>query len=98
MPTSIPNLLLNGSSGIAVGMTADVPPHHLGGTLTATINLIHNQDLITNLQEMQSKLYLNAKSSIEFLRASTSVSHEELVGKMNEAYGAGTIINRNEVG
>lgn len=47
MPTSLPNLLLNGSSGIAVGMTANVPPHHLGGTLTATINLIRNPDLIS---------------------------------------------------
>jgi DNA gyrase/topoisomerase IV subunit A len=48
-------LLLNGSSGIAVGMTANIPPHHLGGTLTATINLIHNPDLVS-MQKLQAEL------------------------------------------
>jgi len=55
LPTSLPNLLLNGSSGIAVGMTANIPPHHLGGTLTATINLIRNPDLIS-IQKFQKEL------------------------------------------
>jgi DNA gyrase/topoisomerase IV subunit A len=55
LPTSLPNLLLNGSSGIAVGMTANIPPHHLGGTLTATINLIRNPDLIS-IQKFQEEL------------------------------------------
>ncbi|CAG8817281.1 11526_t:CDS:2, partial [Racocetra persica] len=55
LPTSLPNLLLNGSSGIAVGMTANLPPHHLGETLTATINLISNPDLIS-IQKLQADL------------------------------------------
>src|SRR3954469_12139146 len=55
LPTSLPNLLLNGSSGIAVGMSANIPPHHLGGTLTATINLIRNPDLIS-VQKLQEEL------------------------------------------
>jgi DNA gyrase subunit B len=55
LPTSLPNLLLNGSSGIAVGMTANIPPHNLGETLTATINLIHSLDLIS-IQKLQKEL------------------------------------------
>ncbi|CAG8768751.1 660_t:CDS:2, partial [Ambispora leptoticha] len=58
LPVSLPNLLLNGSSGIAVGMTSDIPPHHLGGTLTATINLINNPDLIT-IQKLKEKIRFN---------------------------------------
>ncbi|CAG8453716.1 10961_t:CDS:2 [Ambispora leptoticha] len=57
LPTTLPNLLLNGSSGIAVGMTANIPPHHLGGTLTATINLIRSPELIS-FQGFQEELRL----------------------------------------
>ncbi|SUH30776.1 DNA gyrase subunit A [Salmonella enterica subsp. enterica] len=32
MPTKIPNLLVNGSSGIAVGMATNIPPHNLDGS------------------------------------------------------------------
>ncbi|WNE40972.1 MAG: DNA gyrase subunit B [Mycoplasmataceae bacterium] len=55
LPTSLPNLLLNGSSGIAVGMTSNIPPHHLASTLTAVINLINNSDLVT-VQKSQEEL------------------------------------------
>jgi hypothetical protein len=47
--------LLNGSSGIAVGMTSNIPPHHLGSTLTATINLINNSDSVS-IQNLQGQL------------------------------------------
>jgi len=40
LPTPLPLLLLNGSSGIAVGMATNMPPHHMGETLKATIALI----------------------------------------------------------
>ncbi|CAG8815638.1 17991_t:CDS:2, partial [Racocetra fulgida] len=39
------NLLLNGCSGIAVGMTSNIPPHNLGEAVDTTINLIRNPDL-----------------------------------------------------
>jgi len=45
LPSSIPNLLLNGSSGIAVGMSTNIPPHNLSETLNATIALINNSNL-----------------------------------------------------
>ena len=42
LPTKIPNLLVNGSSGIAVGMATNIPPHNLTEVLNASINLINN--------------------------------------------------------
>ncbi|HEV2206422.1 MAG TPA: DNA gyrase subunit A [Candidatus Acidoferrales bacterium] len=44
LPTRIPNLLVNGSSGIAVGMATNIPPHNLRETIEAAILLIDNPD------------------------------------------------------
>ena len=44
LPTRIPNLLINGSSGIAVGMATNIPPHNLGEVIDATIHLLGNPD------------------------------------------------------
>ncbi|MGD0247976.1 MAG: DNA gyrase subunit A, partial [Candidatus Limnocylindrales bacterium] len=40
LPAKLPNLLVNGSSGIAVGMATNIPPHHLGEVCDAAIHLI----------------------------------------------------------
>ena len=45
LPTRIPNLLVNGSAGIAVGMATNIPPHNLGEIVDACIALIDNPDL-----------------------------------------------------
>jgi DNA gyrase subunit A len=42
LPTRIPNLLVNGSSGIAVGMATNIPPHNLTEIVNATIDLVKN--------------------------------------------------------
>ncbi|RCJ20285.1 DNA gyrase subunit A [Nostoc minutum NIES-26] len=52
MPARIPQLLLNGSSGIAVGMATNIPPHNLGELIDGLVALIHNPE-ITDLQLMQ---------------------------------------------
>jgi DNA gyrase subunit A len=44
LPTRIPNLLVNGSSGIAVGMATNIPPHNLRETIEAAILLIENPE------------------------------------------------------
>ncbi|OGM99656.1 MAG: DNA gyrase subunit A [Candidatus Yanofskybacteria bacterium RIFCSPHIGHO2_01_FULL_41_27] len=44
LPTRIPNLLINGSMGIAVGMATNIPPHNLGEVLDALAYLIDNSD------------------------------------------------------
>lgn len=45
LPTRIPNLLINGASGIAVGMATNMPPHNLSESIDATIALIDNRDM-----------------------------------------------------
>ncbi|MBM7060838.1 DNA gyrase subunit A [Pseudomonas sp. UL073] len=45
MPTKIPNLLVNGSSGIAVGMATNIPPHNLGEVIDGCLALIDNAEL-----------------------------------------------------
>jgi DNA gyrase subunit A len=45
LPTRIPNLLVNGSAGIAVGMSTNIPPHNLGEIIDATVALIRNPDI-----------------------------------------------------
>jgi DNA gyrase subunit A len=45
MPTRIPNLLINGSSGIAVGMATNIPPHNLTEVVSGCLALIDNPDL-----------------------------------------------------
>ncbi len=44
LPTKVPNLLLNGSSGIAVGMATNIPPHNLGELCEALLHLLANSD------------------------------------------------------
>jgi len=45
LPAKIPNLLINGSSGIAVGMTTNIPPHNLKEVIEATIAVIQKPDI-----------------------------------------------------
>ena len=52
LPAQFPNLLVNGTSGIAVGMATNIPPHNLGEVLRASILLIDNPDAsVANLME-----------------------------------------------
>lgn len=44
LPTRLPNLLVNGSSGIAVGMATNIPPHNLSETVNACLHLLHNPE------------------------------------------------------
>ena len=45
LPSRFPNLLVNGSTGIAVGMATNVPPHHLGETIDAIVAMIDDADI-----------------------------------------------------
>lgn len=45
LPTKVPNLLVNGSSGIAVGMATNIPPHNLTEVINGCIEIINNPDL-----------------------------------------------------
>src|SRR5580704_1990102 len=55
LPARFPNLIVNGSSGIAVGMATNMPPHHLGEAIDAVVQLIDNpsanvEDLMTHIK------------------------------------------------
>lgn len=54
LPTRVPNLLVNGSSGIAVGMATNVPPHNLSEVVKATQALLHNPDI--SIEELMEHL------------------------------------------
>ena len=47
LPAAVPNILLNGTLGIAVGMATNIPPHNLGEVVNACIHLIDNKDATT---------------------------------------------------
>jgi DNA gyrase subunit A len=44
LPTRIPNLLINGSSGIAVGMATNIPPHNITEVIDSALHVLHNPD------------------------------------------------------
>jgi DNA gyrase subunit A len=52
LPTRVPNLLANGSSGIAVGMATNIPPHNLGEVIEACLQVIDNPD--TSIEQLLS--------------------------------------------
>ncbi|MDQ4018593.1 MAG: DNA gyrase subunit A, partial [Actinomycetota bacterium] len=54
LPSRIPNLLVNGSSGIAVGMATNIPPHHLGEVIDAVVALI--DDAGANVDALMRKV------------------------------------------
>jgi len=54
LPARIPNLLVNGSSGIAVGMATNIPPHNLGEVIDGVIALADNSEI--TIAELMSKI------------------------------------------
>src|SRR5215831_8613988 len=54
LPSRFPNLLVNGSSGIAVGMATNLPPHHLGETIDAVVQLIDKPE--ANVEDLMKHL------------------------------------------
>ena len=47
LPVKVPNLLINGAEGIAVGMATSIPPHNLGEVLDGVIAYMKNPDITT---------------------------------------------------
>jgi DNA gyrase subunit A len=54
LPARVPNLLVNGSTGIAVGMATNIPPHNLDEVITGLIQLIENPD--ANIEELMASI------------------------------------------
>ncbi len=54
LPTRVPNLLINGSNGIAVGMATNIPPHNMTEVIHGTIALLDNEDI--EIQELMEHI------------------------------------------
>lgn len=85
LPSRFPNLLVNGSSGIAVGMATNIPPHNLGETIDGIIKTIENPDV--SVDEL-----------MEIIKAPDFPTGGTIIGKsgIREAYqtGKGRIVVR----
>jgi len=98
LPSKVPNLLLNGSSGIAVGMATNIPPHQLGEVIDATIKQIENsnitvEELMQHIKgpDFPTGALICGKSGIESayktgrgkVRVRARTKTEEIRGKQN---------------
>ncbi|MGH2787156.1 MAG: DNA gyrase subunit A [Actinomycetota bacterium] len=61
LPARFPNLLVNGSSGIAVGMATNIPPHNLGEVIDAVIDLLEHPELSTDKGKIQQAVMKHIK-------------------------------------
>jgi len=84
LPTLVPNLLINGSSGIAVGMATNIPPHNLREVVEATIDVIDNPN-----QSVEELVRKNIVKAPDFPTAALGV----LSGRVSDIYlkGEGAI-------
>jgi len=90
LPARVPNLLVNGSEGIAVGMATNIPPHNLGEVIDATIALIRDSSL-TDAELMQ---YIKGP---DFPTGGIVVNQDELLNVYQTGTGKVRIRGRVEV-
>ncbi|MGH3140221.1 MAG: DNA gyrase/topoisomerase IV subunit A, partial [Gaiellales bacterium] len=88
LPSRFPNLLVNGSAGIAVGMATNIPPHNLGETIDAAVELIDNPE--ATLDDIMHHI-----KGPDFPTAATVMG----LGGIREAYatGRGRVVMRARV-
>ncbi|MGM9567325.1 MAG: DNA gyrase subunit A, partial [Clostridia bacterium] len=88
LPARIPSLLINGSSGIAVGMATNIPPHNLGEVVDGTIALMENPDI-------------DVAGLMKYIKGPDFPTYGSIMGRegIREAYttGRGTIKMRGKV-
>ena len=65
LPARFPNLLVNGSQGIAVGMATNIPPHNLGEVIDACVHLIKNR----NATVAQLMKFINLPKDTKYITA-----------------------------
>ena len=88
LPAKVPNLLLNGSLGIAVGMATNIPPHNLGEVLDGLIHLIDNPE--TDLKEL-----VNFIQGPDFPTGGIIYNQQDILNAY--ATGRGPVITRAKV-
>ena len=88
LPTKIPNLLINGGSGIAVGMATNMPPHNLAEVVDGILKFINNIFI--------EKIGLSEKVSVSEEEAIDSLKSDSLEGNSNYIPNDEEILNRKE--
>jgi DNA gyrase subunit A len=102
LPAKLPNLLVNGSSGIAVGMATNIPPHHLGEIVDATIALIDDPDITSDglCQYVTGPDFPTGGTIFRFERQRDLITGEwETVDAIRQMYahGRGRVVMRAQV-
>jgi len=87
LPSKVPQLLLNGVGGIAVGMATNIPPHNLGELIDATILLLENEDV--TVDDLMEKI-----PGPDFPTGGTIYNKEEI--KRGYATGRGKVVMRGK--
>ena len=88
LPAQVPNLLINGSDGIAVGMATNIPPHNLGEVCDALLKLIENRDLpIEEIHQNHSRPRLSHRRAIARPRGDSPGLHDR--ARYSDDAGAG---------
>ncbi len=102
LPAKLPNLLINGSSGIAVGMATNIPPHHLGEICDATIALIDDPDITSDglCEHVKGPDFPTGGTIYRFEQQRNVISGEwETVDAIRQMYahGRGRVVMRAQV-
>ncbi|HEX5241279.1 MAG TPA: DNA gyrase subunit A [Candidatus Limnocylindrales bacterium] len=102
LPAKLPNLLVNGSSGIAVGMATNIPPHHLGEVVDATIAIIDDPEITTDelCQHVTGPDFPTGGTIFRYERQRNSITGEwETVDAIRQMYahGRGRVVMRAQV-
>ncbi|MCZ6526015.1 MAG: DNA gyrase subunit A [Gammaproteobacteria bacterium] len=94
LPTRLPNLLVNGSSGIAVGMATNIPPHNLTEIINACIALVDNPD--ADLAELMQHIPGPDFPTAAFINGSQGIHEAYRTGRGRIHVRARTIIETDE--
>jgi DNA gyrase subunit A len=102
LPAKLPNLLVNGSSGIAVGMATNIPPHHLGEIVDATVALIDDPDLTNDdlCRHVTGPDFPTGGTIFRYERQRNTITGEwETVDAIRQMYahGRGRVVMRAQV-
>jgi len=102
LPAKLPNLLINGSSGIAVGMATNIPPHHLGEICDAAVALIDDPELTTDdlCKHVLGPDFPTGGTIFRFEKQRNAISGEwETVDAIRQMYahGRGRVVMRAQV-
>ncbi len=96
LPSRFPNLLVNGSDGIAVGMATNIPPHNLGEVIDATIAQLHNPDI--TIEELIQILPAPDYPTGGLILGTKSIANAYTTGKGNIVVRAKTEIEEDDNG